>query len=250
MGEQASASGLVLITRPVHEGRIYADEMARAGYASLLEPMLIYRDLDFEISNIEQYDALVCTSAQGIERLAAQTPERDTRLYVVGEGSRMRAEALGFEDVHCARGAANDLAALIAEDMPSGAACLYVRAAQVSYPLAETLAAQGFTVEEVAAYEAVQAETLSAECAKALREGRIAAVTFFSKRTAEAFVKAVEQAGLSPALARIKALCISETVLNYVQPVQWQNTYSAQTPDKDGMSACLRQHVVPTEEMK
>ena len=90
----------------------------------------------------------------------------------------------------------------------------------------------------VEAYRAEPAAALDASVAEALRAGRIDGVLFFSRRTAEAFVAAVEAAGLSEALATIACYALSERIAEPLRALSCPVEVAAR-PDFDGIQALI-----------
>ena len=96
-------------------------------------------------------------------------------------------------------------------------------------------AGSGIKVETLVVYKAEKVKTLSNLCIKKIRTGEIVAVTFFSRRTAENFLFQIDANGLGDSLAGIKALCISQGVLECVRSRKWGGTYTSSQPDRQGM---------------
>ena len=87
---------------------------------------------------------------------------------------------------------------LVAERLKHGEPLLYLAGADRSEDIATDLAAQNFLVRTVVVYRAVRANALPAAAAEVLKGG-IDGVLHFSRRSAEAYVKATLAAGLSEA---------------------------------------------------
>ncbi len=240
--KQADQS-FVLITRPEKDAVLYAQELEKKGFSSLVQPMLDIQSVEFQSPDLVDYQGLIFTSANAVHVFAQRSDMRALPVYVVGKQTELAARARGYTDIHCAEGAAEDLTVLIkARVTDLSKVLLHVRGVHTAYPLQESLVSGGYSVDEVIVYDSLQCEIFSEETRHAIENGCVQAVTFFSKRTAEAFMAVIDKDGLSGALSSIKALCISESVLNYVQEFNWQDAYSADTPDKNGMTLLIQQH--------
>ncbi len=234
---------LVLITRPEEDAAVFAQVLEGQGISSLIQPMLDIQPVSFELPDLSAYQGLIFTSANGVRGFAAESYERAIPAYTVGKQTESAARAEDYSHILCAEGVGEDLAALIqAHALKEISKLLHIRGQHVAYPLAPVLQSKGYSVDELIVYEAFQCETFSKETHSALQNEQVQAVTFFSKRTAEAFIGAVDKGGLSAALAGIKALCISESVLNCVRDYNWQDAYAANTPDQDGVVQLVAQH--------
>jgi len=92
-------------------------------------------------------------------------------------------------------------------------------------------------------YDSVQAPRFTDEFMRILKAGDVQAVTFYSRRTAEAFVSCVRESESESLLARIKVLSISDAVLECVRVLPWLTAYTAKSPDRQGMRELLETHI-------
>jgi uroporphyrinogen-III synthase len=234
---------LILITRPVAEARAYAAELAAEGFKSLAAPMLEIVPEAFNLPDLADCRGVLFSSVNGVRVFAERVSERALPVYAVGQYTAQEARALGFKDVHMAGGTGSDLTRLVAaENEPEAAGFfLHVRGDHAALALDEALIAQGFAAWRLVVYRSVPVSDFEASALSALRGGRVEAVTFFSRRTAENFMKLAALQGLEGVLKSIKALCISESVLECVQGGEWLGAYICDHPDRDGMMRLLRQ---------
>ena len=88
-------------------------------------------------------------------------------------------------------------------------------------------------------YDALPATQLSPACSRALTEGSIDAVTLFSPRSAAAFLRLVQAAGLAPACQAVAVLCLSEAVAAQVSALTWRHIAVAARPEMPALLAQL-----------
>ncbi|MCC6597212.1 MAG: uroporphyrinogen-III synthase [Alphaproteobacteria bacterium] len=239
----------VLITRPEAEAALYAKELREAGFSSLLAPMLDIQPIPFPAPDLAYYQALLFTSVNGVRAFCAQVEDRDICAYTVGQHTAQEAKKQGFTEIRSAAGTGVDMVRLVVEEAQGPARpFLHVRGDHAALALDEALATQGLRAERLVVYHALPVEVLTPEVLSALRAGEVQAVTFFSRRTAENFMEIVRRAGLEAVLKGIKALCISESVLQYVQPDLWLETYASGTPDRGGMMVLLQRACIKVDE--
>lgn len=238
--DRAGGHKAILITRPREQAAAYAQELEGEGFATQSAPLLEFYPLAFDIPDLMLFEGLVFTSAQALRVFGCPEAAQNLTLYVVGEATAAAARSLGYSDVIEGDSDGRALAALIEESCGGGPLrLLYVRGREVSYPLAEDLRGRGCVVDEVSVYGARQIDAFDAAVMDAIKNEHLQAVTFFSKRTADAFVAAIELAGLEASLGAIKALCISDGVLRCVRDLKWQSTHVAHTPNRVGMRALV-----------
>lgn len=214
-------------------------ESVRArGYIPLVEPMLAIEALtDVALPDLSGYQALVFTSANGVRACASLMAVRTHPLYAVGEATADAARAAGWTDVrmNTGGGVAGLANVLAADDLESDKPLLHLSGEDV-VPLP---AVPGVRVERLPIYRAVQVQSLSADCLKALDEDLIEAVLFYSPRTAEAFAGLLETYRRTCKASAVKALCISEAVVHSFHGILWQDVRLAPTPDGAAMMALL-----------
>jgi uroporphyrinogen-III synthase len=232
---------LVLLTRPLKESEAYAQELQGLGFETMIAPMLELAPQDFEMPEFQRYKALIFTSGNGVRFFAARTDRRDLRVFTVGDQTREAALEAGFTHVSSAGGAGADLVDLIARSkLDQTRPLLHVRGYHTALPIHIMLQERGYRVDLCVVYKAETVPDFSPDCLSALREGKIAAIPFFSKRTAENFLHLIQKHGLEQHLSSINALSIGARVLECVQSYPWRGTYVSDQPDKASMTQLLQ----------
>jgi len=234
-----SAQGdVILITRPLAQGKDFARELNALGYEAVLAPMLEITPQKWTPFQ-NNPTALIATSANAINCAGAQELAALCALpiYVVGKQTEQAARNAGFKTIHNAGGDGADLIARLRQDAQGrqGARLGYLRGADITHDLADIF---GENLEERIIYTALPATALPPE--------NYTAVAFFSKRTAEVFFGLYARAGRPPPLSSTKLLCISHSVLECVR-IRAEDSgerqfFTAKTPDRDGMTALIKAH--------
>lgn len=226
----------VVITRPAGAA---ADETAQRvaalGWEPLSEPLLQIKNLEFTVPDLSSYTGLVFTSARALAFFPLP-PNLNIPVYAVGDATARAARQAGFSKVYDAGG---DVAAL--NRFLSGRAeqkkgrLLHVCGADI----AREVTAGGITVERLVVYKAEPAETFSDAFRQSLKAGNVAAILFFSPRTAEAFRILAEKEVAKDKFSVINALCISPAVLECLHDMKWREILAAQSPDQDAVMELL-----------
>lgn len=249
----ADAGELVVVTRPQPEGDDYARELEAQGFAALVEPMLVLNAVDFAAAEFGGYGGVLLTSGQAAGFFAAGVSEAavaagffEVPVICVGKHTAGAARAAGFVDVVSVDGTGADLARHVAGiEGAHGRRFLHICGADVAYPVADILSEQGVATDALVVYAAAAVRRFSAEFMEALLAGRIGVVTFFSKRTAEAFVAATRAEerfadGFEGVFSGIKFLSISPSVVECVRIFDGAEMYVSETPDRAGMLKILQ----------
>lgn len=239
-----NGGNVVLITRPVVDADDFARDVRALGLTPLVEPMLGIVSIPFKAPNMGIYPAIVFTSANGVRVFGCPPGVAEMPVFAVGAHTAGEALKQGYQKVFTAAGDAADLAALITKKLSPPVRVMHVRGEHIAMPLDELLKHDRITVDSVVVYTAKTEDNFSSVCRDAIATGQAGAVTFFSRRTAENFVRLAEEEGLLKNLSGIKALCISDAVLQCVQDAGWAGAYSAEQPEKSSMLALLKTHCV------
>ncbi len=229
-----------LITRPRENAGSIARDLAERDIDVLLDPLLEIRPTEHGPVDLTGVQAVLVTSGFGIRELAAATETRDVPVYAVGDATAQTARELGFTRVESARGDGEALARLVLERLDPAAGPLVYAAGRVTageFP--DQLVAAGFTVRREEMYAARPAAALAPETIEALRAGSVDLALFFSPRTAETFVRLVEEAGLRESCGSVTAVCISANVAEALRSLPWQGIEIAERPEQEAVVAAI-----------
>ncbi|MEC9346938.1 MAG: uroporphyrinogen-III synthase [Pseudomonadota bacterium] len=230
----------VLVTRPADDAVATARLLAAAGHSCLIDPVLDIRFRDSGTPDLDDVQALLATSRNGVRALARATPRRDIPLCAVGRSTAALARESGFGRVEDADGDVADLVAMVGRLFRPGDGALYHAAgSELAGDLSGDLRRQGFTVQREVLYHAEAARTLLPATRDALDAGRIDAVLFFSPRSAQGFVSLVTEAGLEHRCSRLLACCISERAATAARALPFRTVRTAAAPNQDALLALL-----------
>jgi uroporphyrinogen-III synthase len=172
------------------------------------------RALDGSLRRIAagEFDWVVFTSRSGVEALLGRLPALGltveavkARVAAVGEGTARALRERGVEPALVPRTFTTDA---LSRAMPSGSGKVLLARADVAPDgLEAALARKGWTALRVDAYRTRPADSLPPGADRALREGRVDAVTFTSASTVQGFAGVASEA-LKAAPRRPKIVCI------------------------------------------
>jgi len=208
----------VLVTRPRHQSGALADRLSALGAEVLIQPAIEISEppdwgpADRALENLDGYDWLVFSSANGVSYLLNRLWERHGGLRRLGKiklaaiGPGTAEELLRFRlraDLVPGVSRAEALAGALAAEAP-GRRFLLVRASRGREVLAEQLLAAGAEVEQVVVYRSGDVERPEPGVAAALDAGRIDWITVTSSAIAQSLVRL-----FGDALRRAKLASIS-----------------------------------------
>ena len=238
----------LIVTRPEPELQRTADRLAARGYRVLKAPCTRIRPLATAFPEPGATAEIVIPSPRCLRFLAPRLRRRDSRLWCVGPESTRLAYSYEFRNLETApRPGLEALASHMARTLPAQTQILAPGAAHRAYDMSRVadraygtdadenpLIQTGFTVHRINLYEAVPVSGLSAEIASALINAETPEILFYSARTARIFESLSRAAGVVEELARARALCLSERVLNSLQE-NWGTAVCAADPSEEGL---------------
>jgi len=228
----------VLVTRPAEDGAEIAQRLAAMGHEALLAPLLRIEFYPGPPLALDDVQAMLATSANGVRALATRTAVRDLPLFAVGPQTAAAAHAAGFIRVRNADGDAVALAGHAREWAdPAKGALFHAAGEEAPGALAETLRALGFQVRRERLYRVNAVQEMPRDAALALAQSIVDAALFFSPRSAEIFVACVQQAGL-PTRSLI-AVCISENAARPLKLIDFSEIRIAPAPNQDAILSSL-----------
>lgn len=228
----------ILITRPLDDARETAAKLEALGHEATIAPLLEIRFRDGAELNLENVQAILATSANGVRALARRTQRRDIPIFAVGPQTSEAARLAGFAEVKSADGDADALVEATAKwAKPEAGALFHAQGQQTKGGLAKSLSARGFEIRGEVLYEAVAASALPQQAIGALKAAALDAVFHFSPRSARVFAECVARAGLTHATEPLAALCISKAAAEALAPLKFREILIAARPDQEAMFA-------------
>lgn len=201
----------VLVTRPHLDAERTASKLAALGHRTLIDPVIEIETLPFEV-DITGISAIAFTSSNAVRAAATVEGLKSIPVFAVGTRTAEVAREAGFCNVGNAAGDVNALGELMAAELPPGARVVHLAGEDMAGDLAARLARSGIKAEVRIIYRARASVRLRAETVDAFRENRIDAVLHYSERSAAAFVRLAEAAGIGDDTRRTRHLCLSSAV--------------------------------------
>jgi len=175
----------ILVTRPKEEAKKTALSLEKVGFKTIIEPLIAIEqnfDAKSKISKlIKPKSVILITSANALPALC--NIDRNQKIITVGKVSAAAIMNLGFNNVTAAGGDVASMINMINSNYPKNTDFLYLSADITSGDLQKSLKNNGYNCDKIIAYHAKPIDNFPNSREKA------DAVTLFSKRTAEIFIK-------------------------------------------------------------
>ena len=121
-----------LITRPQEDAADLAAALHARGIEPLIEPLLQIKPVPGASIDLDQVQAVLFTSANGVRAFAALSDRRDLPAFTVGDKSAETARSVGFSQIESAGGDVNALASLVGDRLQPQNGVLFHAAGSVS----------------------------------------------------------------------------------------------------------------------
>jgi uroporphyrinogen-III synthase len=227
----------LLLTRPEAQSRDFAAALEAAlpgRFRTVTAPLIEIVPLQGPLA-LEGVQALLFTSANGVEQFAARCTDRGLPALCVGDLTAAAAAAAGFT----ARSAGGDVEALarLAQETcrPGAGDLLHLRGRHAAGDLVARLRAAGLPARAAEIYQQ-RPRAMSPEAAAMLKGGGVDVVAVFSPRSARLFTEAAVGAGWS--LGRTAAVSLSRAA-DAALSGRFERRIVASRPDRAGMIAAL-----------
>ncbi len=202
----------IVITRPNEQGLLFAKQVGGDAGDFLFEPLIEINHLNIDLPDFDMYDGFIVTSGH-----AKDIIPKGMTCYSIGDYAPT----------------ASELADKINQQNEK-LRLLYVRGADISFDMVGAL--KNHQIDEIIVYEAVSSDSFSNEIIHSFKNNEIGEVVFFSKRTAEIFAKLAIKHDILDNMGDIKALCISNSMVECLNPVFGDNIEVSSKPDALAMA--------------
>lgn len=171
----------VWVTRASPGAERTADALRKLGHSPLLSPVMRVKQLPAAL-DLTGVAALAFTSANGVEAFAVRSPDRDLKVFAVGDATAQAAREAGFGEVISAHGDVEALGKLLASaELPEGAVVLHPGGRELAGDL-PAAAGPGVSIRRVALYETVA--RAPSEALSVMDTGGVDAVLVHSSKAA------------------------------------------------------------------
>ncbi len=204
----------LLVTRPEPDASAFAEELRGLGHEPVLQPLLEFQRLDFDLDPIHGAQAIVITSGNSLRALEGSSAAdvAGAGLYCVGEETARRAREMGFKNLLATADTAERLAAKIAASARKDQPIVHLTGEHQAFDLAGALEREGFPIITVRVYSMEACRAFSPGTEAMLKAGGIDGVILMSPRTAEIYVSLCHRHGLIDCAKSPEYFCLSESV--------------------------------------
>lgn len=229
----------VLVLRARADAERTAEKLRALGFAPIVSPVIEIVATGATIAG-GAFDAVLATSAKGLEHASDAGAVRALPLHVVGARTAQVAKQLSWRPDLVA-GDARALMPLLQARHAAPARFLYLTGRERRDDLDAGLRAAGHAVRAIETYQARAARALTDEARAAIAAGEIDAALHYSRRSAEIFLALARAASLAENLRGVTHLALSRDVAAPLEHAACKSVLVAERPDEDHLLRLLRE---------
>ena len=214
----------ILITRPLMDSEDLMGKFFSLGHKIIHIPTLKISAIKIESVNINQYDALIFTSANAIRNLDVSSEGKKKLCFCVGSITEKIARQLGYNNTLSAGGTVNALKNLIinSKEINDKSKIAYFCGDNITYDLDLELKREGFIIDKFINYKSEKITDLNDKNKEIITNHSPDIIFVYSLRSAESFVEIVRNYSLYPLMTGSKVMCISGKVANVFKSLGWK----------------------------
>ncbi len=233
----------LLVTRPEADASAFAGELRSLGHDPVLQPLLEFHSLDFDVRPLLAAERLIVSSGNGLRALRERGILKDIvgkPLYCVGEETAKRALSAGFETVLEVAETGEELAAKIIASGGRDATLVHVMGEHMAFDIAGALGRDGFPVQSVTVYSMEACRDFAPPVERMLKAGEIDGVILMSPRTAAIYVSLCHRHGITDCAKTPLYLCLSDNVAARLAPLEPHHVRVSGKPNRKALLELLQ----------
>jgi uroporphyrinogen-III synthase len=230
---------VLLLTRPNQQSTEMGSTLKEMGVPFFIEPMLSVTPL--KKVSLKGYQTLIITSHNALDMLQNFPPNMD--IYCVGESLSDALKEKGALSV-CSFDTVLTLVEHIKTYPPSHfRAILYGAGVSKTIDIQSILSPLGYTIKTENLYQTSTPAAFSNHLLAFLEKGIITHVSFFSQKTAEAFISLAQMHKIENACVLLTAISFSPNISSTLKNLPWQKVLTTQRPSMNSFWQVVKNHV-------
>ena len=214
----------ILITRPLIDSEDLMGKLFSLGHKIIHIPTLKISPAKIESADINQYDALIFTSANAIRNLKVISEEKSKLCFCVGSITEKIARQSGYYNTLSAGGTVNALKNLIinSNQINEKSKIAYFCGDNVAYDLDLELKKEGLKINKIINYKSEKITDLNDQNKDIIVSHPPDMIFVYSLRSGESFIEIIRNHSLYQLMTESKVMCISGKVANLFKSQGWK----------------------------
>ena len=214
----------ILITRPLIDSEDLMGKLFSLGHKIIHIPTLKISPSKTESVDLNEYDAIIFTSANAIRNLTVINEEKSKLCFCVGSITEKIARQSGYHNTLSAGGTVNALKNLIinSNQINEKSKIAYFCGDNVAYDLDLELKKEGLKISKIINYKSEKITDLNDQNKKIIASHSPDIIFVYSLRSGESFIEITRNHSLYPLMTESKVMCISDKIANLFKSDGWK----------------------------
>mgnify|MGYP001807264073 FL=1 len=194
------------------------------GHKIIHLPTLKISSLNIDPINLDQFAAIVFTSANAIKYLKTEKQKNNIVCFCVGSITEKIARMNGFTNTISAGGTVNALKHLIinSKKIKKNKKIAYICGDNLSFDLDLDLISEGYKIEKIVNYSSEKILDINIQNKELIKNNPPHYIFVYSQRSAQSFIEIVKKYSLYPLMTGSTVMCISKKVASVFEKEKWQ----------------------------
>ena len=214
----------ILITRPLIDSEDLMGKLFSLGHKIIHIPTLKISPSKTESVDLNEYDAIIFTSANAIRNLTVINEEKNKLCFCVGSITEKIARQSGYLNTLSAGGTVNALKNLIinSNQINEKSRLVYFCGDNVAYDLDLELKREGLKISKIINYKSEKITDLNDQNKKIITSHSPDIIFVYSLRSGESFIEITRNYSLYPLMTGSKVMCISDKIASLFKSDGWK----------------------------
>ena len=214
----------ILITRPLIDSEDLMGKLFSLGHKIIHIPTLKISPLKTESVDLNEYDAIIFTSANAIRNLEVINEEKSKLCFCVGSITEKIARQSGYLNTLSAGGTVNALKNLIinSNQINEKSRLVYFCGDNVAYDLDLELKKEGLKISKIINYKSEKITDLNDQNKKIISNHSPDIIFVYSLRSGESFLEITRNHSLYQLMTGSKVMCISDKIASLFKSDGWK----------------------------
>ena len=214
----------ILITRPLIDSEDLMEKLFSLGHKIIHIPTLKISPAKTESVDLNEYDAIIFTSANAIRNLTVINEEKSKLCFCVGSITEKIARQSGYLNTLSAGGTVNALKNLIinSNQINEKSRLVYFCGDNVAYDLDLELKREGLKIRKIINYKSEKITDLNDQNKKIIASHSPDIIFVYSLRSGESFIEITRNHSLYPLMTGSKVMCISDKIASLFKSDGWK----------------------------
>ena len=214
----------ILITRPLIDSEDLMGKLFSLGHKIIHIPTLKISPAKTESVDLNEYDAIIFTSANAIRNLTVINEEKSKLCFCVGSITEKIARQSGYLNTLSAGGTVNALKNLIinSNQINEKSRLVYFCGDNVAYDLDLELKREGLKISKIINYKSEKITDLNDQNKKIITSHSPDIIFVYSLRSGESFIEITRNHSLYPLMTGSKVMCISDKIASLFKLDGWK----------------------------